>query len=439
MMVSSCPVTWSNKYIKQMCENEPSLDTMLTMLPVTDGIDHRIFRNVYCALCNKAQRLEYWKTEMIDNGTVNGSIPFHENLAKINDWTTKEPDNLMKEVRFCIPKFPGCKKDKSLAGLLNMSKENLELVCKSYSFPLCVFETVKFRNLHCMLCAGGDYSEQQLLVNACPDSDYTENAAQTVVFDFKSSFFSCNQGKIFDPFTGECLDPTGTAVPDPKPNVIENGTSNETLPYNCIPTNFTKTHGNQIIVNGSARPDMYLAVVDNSSYICWNVTKMIRCIPENHSNIKRKNQTLIVITLSAPQILIKVINNSLFICRNKTGIERRRRVYGNGTEKSDFGLRVITMIGFAASTVCIILLLATYAIFVELRTTPGKSVMSLTCALVVYMACYIPMTSTSYPILCMVNALVLHFSLLSIFFWFNVLAYDMSKRFGTGRKGKYKL
>lgn len=445
-MVSGCPVTWRGGYTKKMCENDSSLNSILSKLPVTDGKNLQIYKNIFCALCNNVSKVEYWKIEIKKKYGVNYTKPMSEVLAKNIEWKAKVSESIIGKARYCKPKFTGCNKAKSLASLLRMSKEELEDACNAYSFPvqICMLKK-RWRNLHCMLCAGDKYENKHLLMTDLLSDCKSYVVPQTVVFDFRlgqttgtewsavnkrTIFASCKEGTVYDPFTDKCLNFT----PFTQENTM-NASVSETYgtlsnKSRCMPAKnlSIKVFGNRTIsVNGSIRPDLYLVVIDNTSYVCWN--KRARCIPANLPGIKVfGNRTISVNGLIRPDLYLEEIDDTSYVCGNRTRVFVK---YENFPIKSRYSLRVITTIGFASSTVCIAFLLVTYSLFSELKTTPGKSIMSLSCALLIYMACYIPMTSISNPVLCVTNAVVLHFAVLSVFFWLNVLAYDMSKRFGS--------
>ena len=48
-----------------------------------------------------------------------------------------------------------------------------------------------------------------------------------------------------------------------------------------------------------------------------------------------------------------------------------------GTNTTSYALRILTLIGFSVSSICLILLLITYGLFQELRTVPGMNLMNL--------------------------------------------------------------
>ncbi|KAK3721601.1 hypothetical protein QZH41_000139 [Actinostola sp. cb2023] len=404
---------------------------MLTMLPMADGNNSRIYKNIFCALCNKAENPTYWTIQIEKKYNIDYQKPISEILAK-NDWKAIEPEDLRGE-KYCQPKFSECKNE--TANLLRMRSDQLSSLCNEYSFlvKICSRST-RIRNLHCMLCAGEIYSEEDLNSSNKP----SVLPPQTIAFDFRVNGqtidsqtklirYRCKPDTFYDPFRDRCLDINGEI-----PNMARKSGQNT----KCIPGNDPSVNvlGNgTIIVNDTTRSDAALVQIDNSSYVCLNKTERpnMNCVPGNDARVTvLGNGTIIVNGTIRSDMDLVVIDNSSYVCWNKT------RVFPNIAESltSMFGLQVITTVGFALSTLFLVFLLATYILYADLRTTPGKGVMSLSCALLVYMACHVPLTSTSYPFLCVTNAIVFHFSLLSVFFWLSALAYDLMKRFGSRSK-----
>ena len=51
------------------------------------------------------------------------------------------------------------------------------------------------------------------------------------------------------------------------------------------------------------------------------------------------------------------------------------------TNTTSYALRILTLIGFSVSIICLILLLITYGLFQELRAVPGMNLMNLSLSL----------------------------------------------------------
>lgn len=123
------------------------------------------------------------------------------------------------------------------------------------------------------------------------------------------------------------------------------------------------------------------------------------------------------------------INGSrAFICMNLTRhFTETTTIF---SEDANFKRRqILTFVGCAISMISLILLLAVYITIPELRTLPGKNLMSLSSSMLFYHTAFLMAGQTAYPFLCMVVSVVLHYSLLSSFCWMSVMAFDVSKTF----------
>lgn len=403
LMIDTCPSTWRNKIIKQKCEEDSG--ELLTILPVTDGAQNIIYKNVFCAVCNEATNLKYWKIELLKTVVSNrGNQTLKEILSQTTKWKFVSHENYTKYIRYCIPQHPGCKNGTSLAHLVRMNSSELQTVCNSYSFPLVVFHTCTkttwHRNLHCMLCDGITYTKNcnRHLRPFVPQTiafDFVAHGSSSSPQDPKTTHikrYHCDAKSVYDPFTDKCQSLNEEITVNNKTNIsaqVEKKVPTKLRNSTCMELsgnssrNVSILSDGSLVINGRIRDDLKLEVIDNSSFICWS-------------------------------------NNQSFTSRGRPE---------KGT--SEKVLDMITAVGFALSSACLLFLLVTYTIFPELRTTPGKCVMSLSCALLLYMVCHVFMTSTSSPVLCVGNAIVFHYSVLSVFAWLSAFAFDISKRFGS--------
>lgn len=81
--------------------------------------------------------------------------------------------------------------------------------------------------------------------------------------------------------------------------------------------------------------------------------------------------------------------------------------------------------------VSLIFLLAIYITLPELRTLPGRNLISLSCAMLLYHIFFLLTGQTDKPYLCVAVSVLLHFLLLSSFCWMGVMAFDVAKTFGA--------
>ena len=93
------------------------------------------------------------------------------------------------------------------------------------------------------------------------------------------------------------------------------------------------------------------------------------------------------------------------------------------------GRQILIYVGCAISMASLILLLGVYITLAELRTLPGKNLMSLSASMLLYHTVFLMSGQTNLPHLCMVVSILLHFFLLSSFCWMSVMAFDVTKTF----------
>ena len=91
---------------------------------------------------------------------------------------------------------------------------------------------------------------------------------------------------------------------------------------------------------------------------------------------------------------------------------------------SSRGLRILTIIGFSISIICLVLLLITYGIFQELRTVPGKNLINLSFPLLLSQLMWLIGTAfVKEGTACKVFAILEHYLLLVSFIAMSVMSY----------------
>ena len=122
--------------------------------------------------------------------------------------------------------------------------------------------------------------------------------------------------------------------------------------------------------------------------------------------------------------------SSLFVCMNLTrNFTETTTLFSKDTKIT--ARQIITYLGCAISMIFLTLLLGFYITFVELRTLPGKNLMSLSCAMLLYHIAFLLTGQTDNPYLCTTVSALLHYCLLASFCWMSVMAFDVAKTFGV--------
>ncbi|XP_072014797.1 uncharacterized protein [Amphiura filiformis] len=92
---------------------------------------------------------------------------------------------------------------------------------------------------------------------------------------------------------------------------------------------------------------------------------------------------------------------------------------------------LVSVIGCTVSIIALFMVVITYVTFPKLRNIPGKTVMNLSFALLVaQLLLQTAVDKTSNYVACFIIAGSMHYFWLAVFFWTNVLAYDLGRTFG---------
>ena len=120
----------------------------------------------------------------------------------------------------------------------------------------------------------------------------------------------------------------------------------------------------------------------------------------------------------------------VYLCSN-VSTERR-------PESGDKILEMITYSGCGVSITALLFLLFTYGMFPKLRNVPGKNLMNLGSALLLYQALLLAAftNGTRTRGVCVAIATGLHYLILTSFAWMAVLGFDVSRTFAA--RGKWR-
>ncbi|XP_072030422.1 uncharacterized protein [Amphiura filiformis] len=243
-VIKSCPAeSRSFHFIRYKCENEPATDdsasSILQRWPVFDKQGQN-FRNIFCAICNEKQNVDYHEYEL---WSVDAPVPsFHTNLGGFLPWGKRRRRRQIADpcvsntdidqadhttdirvgmkLRFCQPGIVGtCPWDYPI--------EEIAQACLEYSSHRCGFDSsfTTYKNPHCMIC---NYEGEPEYYRSCnPALNYAPSAFYDLSFEFAdtrvnvneadTSSCSLNYNTIMDPTSGEChhLDcPAGYALDD---------------------------------------------------------------------------------------------------------------------------------------------------------------------------------------------------------------------------------
>ena len=375
------------------------------MLPVSTLEDNTVYKNVFCAKCNHVSNPVYWKFSASCYGLYTADdIPKNKSLLmkfilKNCDWIFDEPRDDYSYLKQCLAVKEQCSYSERVE-----IEPLLPSLCSFYAFPVC--EKVQAKNPHCAMCLGDDISASDYCYCANPTPtlptlghvppltilfDFSSSSSHSVKVEDKTTVYEnmvCPDGSSFDPFTEKCI-----KIHEIEPESMETEAFSS---YNCRGS------------SGFVKVDLSSAVTVLSNSSVW--------IPSHQRTYSNGSY---------------FINGSfVFICMNLTKNYTKTTTRRNVLRETITAQHIITYVGCGISMVALILLLVIYIIVAELRTLPGKNLMSLSCAMLLYHTVYLLTGWTNQPSFCTTVSVLLHYFLLSSFCWMSVMAFDVAKTFG---------
>ena len=397
-------------------------------LPVFDHVTNLTYKNYFCAKCNQASNLTFWRVEAKCDHSVANNTSSSNVISSCDQFKFKP--NESKQSRLCIlrrPRIYTC----SLKSDHKVWK-TIEDLCKAYLLPVC-YERSQHDNPHCVLCSRMPSDMNAYCSSFCgvregltdvkprPPLGYIFESCPppplTVLFDFSSmsqykliiegkqqvvtETAQCTANQVYDPFSKKCRDSVFVQASDSAPsNTTEHNNSSSSLPINCTLAialfNLTEI---ELLRNGGLYVKPHRADYSKSLYV--------------------------------------VHTDGVKVCTSFTSnYTRERRMGSNYTEESaqTFALRIITYVGGSLSILCLTLLLVAYVKISEYKKMTGKIVMSLSLALLVYQILFFLTGLTGNPDLCSAVAVAVLYFLLATFVWTSVLALEIAVTFVSKSK-----
>lgn len=416
-MVGSCPAYNTDKNLESLCTAKSSNANLFGMLPVSDLTNNTVYKNVFCASCNQATNLTYWKFSATCEGISSHEIPKNRSLKlafiiKECEWYFQSPSAKSDYLKFCLAIEQTCP-DSELVD----EEPVLRDLCSFYVFPACA----NTKNLHCRIC-NGQVSEYSCKCNSpWPEAPVTSGPGApgmsgpgapgipgpgapaipplSILFEFSLSSHSvhvgdkktvvrnkeCADGFVFDPFNENCVQiHASMSTPEMALRNISGSEDNTNCSY--VTMNISSV---SLLSNGSIWIPLHKRIYNKERYLI-NGSSVFLCSDFKRDYIKTETLVSVKITL----------------------------------------IQIFTYIGCGASMISLISLLGIYIALPELRTLPGKNLMSLSCAMLLYHVFFLLTGQTDTPNLCLVVSVLLHYFLLSSFFWMGVMALDVARTFG---------
>ena len=431
-MIGSCPSHDTDKSLESLCTAKSSTADLFGMLPVSDSQRKTTYKNAFCARCNKARNQTFWKFDASCEGYANTDLPKNKSLMLQFilgrcDWSFMPPGGQKRHLKRCLARERTCPDSE-----LVKTEPLLPDLCSFYAFPVCLGMDIKKKNPHCDICNGKDIGSHYCPcgIGAGSKGPLPRPGAHSlnILFDFSSTSHTlqvgdkrtvvknkeCDKDFVFDPFNEKCIRIHEANTPGRILDDIafikswENKTNDNSLE-------------NRTNINGLERGTFI-----NCSFIKMNISSATQL---SNGSIWIPSHTRMYHNGS-----YAMTGSTLLVCVDF------KRIYSSITTETYVSMEItadeiITYTGLTISMICLILLLGIYIALAELRTLPGKNLIRLSCAMLLYHMLFFLTGQTDKPYLCTTVSVLLHYFLLSSFSWMGVMAFDVAKTFGTKGNG----
>ncbi|XP_029641322.1 uncharacterized protein LOC115216263 [Octopus sinensis] len=372
------------------CENPDSQD-QLQIIPAFGKTSKRLYRNLYCALCHGE---EFILCNLLYNCNRNSNVTFENISNNFKDRcrpTVELQSYLIKYLHHCTPYISNCPQDNNnKEQIMACESEPMALIYMESSTGYSVKDIYKFlkvyKNKGCAICNG--FSSDICEVYYLEVSGKEGYVPLTILFDYDTNTVkvrnelgqtenrhvqsaSCPKYAIYDLRVKKCR------------QVIYHPA------LNCTTTKLNESE--------------YYVTNDDLLYL--NNTERLL----NQSEFTRDSQGIISIC----------VNNGT---NNISNI--------NGISKYSVAEIYITLVGLVISLPALAITIIVYLCIPDLRTLPGKLLISLLSALFVAELLFLISSQiTKSTVLCKSLAVVMHYSFLATFFWMNVMSFDACHTF----------
>ena len=171
-MVSACPETWGDSGLEETFIEGNCTDGASNLPPVSDTTTGQIYRNEYCAVCNRAMGIIAWRYQLVcsENLAILAAQPGFVLTREILDRECDPCSFVQPELsindsvaRTCYPHIASCLEQSVLTAQTdtpfnNVSYNNLVEQCTTNSGPYSLISTdsnvTPFRNQYCAMCNG---------------------------------------------------------------------------------------------------------------------------------------------------------------------------------------------------------------------------------------------------------------------------------------------
>ena len=403
MVHVGCPVSWHDEVTKNLCFGSNSSEP-LTRIPVYDYATNVTYNNVYCSLCNNVSNFRYWQIKFVFQNSSELGVAKNMSITRLlNTYKNRTIEPASSDFQeFCIP---GVEEFHSTTFNQNSHTKTLWSFCKEYSMKVTDDYNIEYNNPHCGLLISKAPPLFYCAQNQGPPPGGIKPPPSTyaLIFSFKPKGtlvlprnhdqrfqeYSCKPSEVYDPFENRCRMFTVFSMTERLFNISDiNITACTRVSYNS--SEYVSYPNGSILILSQQK------IYTNKSYT-------------------RKG-------------------DNVLLCTDFTTNYTRSVNNRGATFPASFVANILGRVGSAISITASIGLLLIRVLFRELRTLYGKNIMSLAISFVIFHIAFLISNQTELPTVCDVFIGVRHYTLLAIFAWMSVMAYDVSRTFTAAGK-----
>ncbi|XP_036362740.1 probable G-protein coupled receptor Mth-like 12 isoform X2 [Octopus sinensis] len=357
------------------CES-PDSDDQLQSIPAFGKTSKKLYRNLYCALCH-GEEFILWN--LLYNCYFISNISFENITSYVEEGTCRPTvklpsEDLEKYLYSCISYISDCPQD-------NINRKQ-RFKCESKPMALVTDQVNIFRNIHCATCNGLKRNKINSYCNHERKRKLkSRKFSLTMLFNYHTSSLVVKDNQLKEVSVVQLPSCPTHALYAMNTNQCQQVIYHPQL--NCTTTTLNESE--------------YYITNDGRLYL--NNTQRLL----NQSEFTRDSQGIISICVK---------NDTTLMAKYATA-----EYY-------------ITIVGLIISIPALAITIIVYLCIPDLRTLPGKLLISLLSALFVAELLFLISSQvTKFTVLCKSLAVVMHYSFLASFFWMNVISFDACHTF----------
>lgn len=437
-VVARCPANYSEPYIRSKCELGNSADAdLFYRLPVNGRTSRVLYANYYCAICNGNTDVIFWTGErdachvrgpqLAHNATIEELVATNADCDVIFVYPEGYSPRLCKKVK------RQCSADWTDRKTARKCQDRLQLNSYVYDDD----SKTAFRNKHCVICnhvaeAKTSCVDPTAVVSMSPP--FINRMSFSILFDMNAKtqairnnddrlgeitetleLQECELGSVYDPYSDIC-----------RPVFCRKGyrlTDSGCEPaYEDDADNAKRPRGKDH-EKGPPSNETRLSSGLQTDLSC---VEMIRLNASEYRLLSNRSAYVYAMDLLYTEDQYELDKSYLYVCSQFT---RRYNTTRLVMFQFDHVQGFVSFVGVIISLMALLIQFIVYMIFSELRNTPGKCLICIVVSLFVGQLTFL-FVAFEGPA-CFYLAAAMHFAFLAVFFWMNVLAFDIFRAFAV--------